>query len=78
MDDEDRTLEGAKRVDLIKRWLASRDRGWVVVDGMRTELRHRQFEDVKEGHDPKRFDGVPDVLADEVRRIEDSNRRSGI
>lgn len=60
MEDEDHAIEGARYPHWIKRWLASRDRGWEVADGMRTELALRHIEDLREGRDPKRFDGIPD------------------
>lgn len=60
MDDEERAIEGARNLTLVRRWLRSRDRGWEVADGMRGELALRRLEDVREGRDVKRFDGIPD------------------
>lgn len=66
MDHEDRIIANAHKSDvLIKRWLASRDRGWNLVDEMRTELSLRRMEDMKEGRDPNRFDGIPDPMEGE-------------
>jgi hypothetical protein len=58
MEKEYKSLEGAKYPSLIRRWLKSRDRGWELVDSMRSELKLRQYEDYKEGRNWKRFDGV--------------------
>lgn len=60
MDNEDKVIEGARSPHIIKTWLSSRDHGWRVADGMRTELRLRQQEDMREGRDLRRFDGLPD------------------
>jgi hypothetical protein len=57
MNSEDYAISGAKDLILIKRWLKSRDRAWLIVDSMRSELLFRQYEDYKEGRNWKRFDG---------------------
>lgn len=60
MDHEATVLEGARHPHLIKRWLASRDHGWTVAAAARNELYLRQQEDLKEGRQWNRFDGVPE------------------
>lgn len=64
LESEAGAIKGARWPHLIKRWLRSRDRGWELVQGMRAELSLRVIEDMKEGRDPKRFDGVPDPMTD--------------
>lgn len=78
MDDEDRAIEGASHPELIRTRLRSRDQGWRVADGMRTELHLRQREDHQEGRDFKRFDGVPHPNAVEDAELERERRKSGI
>ncbi len=60
MDHEAGAMEGARWPHLILRWLSSRDRGWNLVSEMRIELHYRAMEDLREGRDPRRFDGLPD------------------
>jgi hypothetical protein len=62
MEDEAIALDGARHPHYIRRWLASRDRAWELVDSMRTELNLRWDEDQKEGKDYRRFDGQPDPM----------------
>lgn len=78
MDDEDRAIEGASHPELIRTWLRSRDQGWKVADGMRTELHHRHLEDLAQGRDFKRFDGIPHTHAVEDAQLERERRGSGI